>query len=61
MKGIEPRPACHTFVVIFADPAQCLQIAVADIVLKLQELGGFDMELLAVVFFLVAVQLMTEY
>jgi hypothetical protein len=60
VKGIEPGPTRHSFVVVLANPIQGLQVGVADVVFQLQELRGFDVELLSVILLLVAVQLMAE-
>ncbi len=60
VKRIEPRPASHSFVVIFDNPAEGFNIGDADISPELYELSRLNSKLFPVIFLLIIENLMTE-
>jgi len=60
VKGVEPWPTGHSFIVIVANPLQSLDVGSTDEMLELQKLFGQDSKLLSIVFFLVVVDRVAE-
>ena len=60
MKRIEPAPASYSLIIIIAYPTQCLQVTLANIILKLQKVLRLNLKFILIVFFLVIVDIMIK-